>query len=54
MKRYDIFDIEWDVDDPEDLELLPTEVEVEVEDEYDIADALSDEYGFCVKSFSIG
>lgn len=56
MKKYNVFDIDWDVDDPCDIEDcgLPTEVVIEAEDEDEIADALSDEYGFCVNSFSIG
>lgn len=52
----DVYDIEWDVDDEEELEELPTEVTVDVPfdvikqgawavDEY-ISDYLSDEYGF--------
>ena len=52
----DVYDIEWDVDDDEELEELPTEVTVDVPfdvikqgawavDEY-ISDYLSDEYGF--------
>lgn len=53
MKKYNVFDIDWDVDDIEDADLLPTEVIIEAEDEDEIADALSDEYGFCVNSFSI-
>lgn len=45
--------IEWDTDGFDDAE-LPTEVEVPLYlDEYEIADWLSDEYGFCVKSFSL-
>lgn len=53
MRSYNVVDIDWDVDDEDDLADLPTEVIIEVEDEDDIADALSDEYGFCVNSFSI-
>lgn len=32
---------------------LPTEVEVEVDDEEDIADYLSDRYGWLVNSFNV-
>jgi len=48
-----VSDIVWDTDgeDAEDLE-LPTQVEVPLcVDEDDIADYLSDRYGYCVKSF---
>lgn len=51
-----IWNIEWDTDG-EDIE-LPSEVLVKIEEnEYrrypygDIADRLSDEYGFCIFSF---
>ena len=52
------FDIEWDLD--EDIEMygekdcscLPNEVILpDYVDEEDVADWLSDEYGFCVESF---
>lgn len=48
-----IVSVEWDTDG-EDVEDLPEEVEVpsEIEEE-DIADWLSDEYGYCVESFSV-
>lgn len=54
--------IEWDVEGLDELEYLPSEVTlpVDIADFYDylqlsadIADWLSDEYGFGVKSFSI-
>ncbi len=48
-----VSDIVWDTDgeDTEDLE-LPTQVEVPLcVDEDDIADYLSDRYGYCVESF---
>jgi hypothetical protein len=41
--------IDWDTDG-EDID-LPQSVELEVEDEEEIADALSDNFGFCVFSF---
>jgi hypothetical protein len=46
-------DIDWDYDDDDEQD-LPTEVEIpnDVEDD-EIADYLSDEYGFCVRSFCI-
>jgi hypothetical protein len=47
--------IDWDTDnediDEEQIAELPQTVELEVEDEEEIADALSDEFGFCVFSF---
>jgi hypothetical protein len=47
--------IEWDVDCPEDLETLPTEVEIPdgMEDEEEISDYLSDLTGFCHKGFCL-
>ena len=47
--------IEWDVDCREDLKTLPSEVVLEVEDDFDAdedgADLLSDNFGYCVKGF---
>lgn len=50
-----ITDINWDTDGESKEELgLPDVVVVTDDiDEDDIADMLSDEYGFCVNSFSI-
>ena len=59
MKRYEIYDIEWDTDDFSASKLgLPTSVFVEIDetaenyDEYDINEYinnyLSDKYDFCV------
>ena len=47
--------IEWDVDCPEDLETLPTEVEIPggMEDEEEMSDYLSDLTGFCHKGFCL-
>ena len=52
--------IKWDVDELEDLEYLPTEVEITsylITDEDDllddISDWLSDEYGFCHDGFEL-
>ena len=42
--------IEWDVDDPSELEYLPEEIEIpdEIEDDEDaISDYISNETGFC-------
>lgn len=57
-----VFDIEWDLVDEEtgrevdrEEEGLPEEVDLEIDDDEDVdtavADQLSDDYGFCVKSF---
>jgi hypothetical protein len=50
--KYKITNIKWDTDEDELIfESLPQKVEITVTDEDDIADALSDEYGFCVFGF---
>ena len=62
--RYHITDIQWDVDFEEDLDNLPSECYIDIEenddtendyepDELDIriGDALSDEYGFTHNGF---
>lgn len=43
----------WDVDYEEDLENLPTEIEIPegMTDEDEISDYISDETGFCHKGF---
>ena len=41
----------WDVDSEKDLEFLPTEIEINDEDE--ISDYISDITGFCHKGFYI-
>ena len=47
-----VFNIVWSVDETEDLEELPVQVEVPDElDEEDIADWLSDQYGYLIESF---
>ena len=47
-----VVNIAWSVDETEDLEELPVEVEVPDEvDEEDIADWLSDQYGYLIESF---
>ena len=47
--------IDWDVDNIEDLEFLPTEIEIpeHITDEEDISDYLSDETGFCHNGFEL-
>lgn len=48
-----VTDIIWDTDG-EDIDNLPEEVNIPDDiDEDDIADYLSDEYGWCVESFNI-
>ena len=63
MKKFQVTNIDWcieaeDCDNNaqvanEILESLPTECEVECEDEDMIADALSDTYGYLVNSYNI-
>lgn len=45
--------IEWDVDYEEQLEDLPTEMEIpeDMTDEEEISDWISDEIGFCHNGF---
>lgn len=52
MKAYDIL---WDVDDPDESEDLPEEVEIPdgMVDEEAISDYLSDLTGFCHKGFRL-
>lgn len=47
--------IDWDVDNIEDLKFLPTEIEIpeNITDEEDISDYLSDETGFCHNGFEL-
>lgn len=46
--------IQWDVDCPEDLEFLPTEVELPAGMEAEeVSDYLSDLTGFCHKGFCL-
>lgn len=51
MKRFHVVNIEWDTDGKPVR--LPKEVTVECESEDDIADALSDEYGWLVNDYDI-
>lgn len=47
-----VVNIAWSVDETEDLEELPVQVEVPDDvDEEDIADWLSDQYGYLIESF---
>ena len=48
-------DIEWDVDCREDLEVLPTEIEIPIgmEDEDEISNYISDVTGYCHKGYSL-
>ena len=48
-------EIKWDVDNEEDLEFLPTEIEIPdgMNDEDEISDYLSDFSGFCHKGFKL-
>ena len=63
MKKFQVTNIDWCIE-PKDcdnnpqvaneiLESLPTECEVECEDEDMIADTLSDTYGYLVNSYNI-
>lgn len=54
--RIEVSDIDWD-DDDEDAELPETvtfHLDSADDEDFDFANALSDEYGFCVNSLSIG
>ena len=55
MSKLVAINIQWDVDDEEDLELLPQRVEIpeEMTDEDEISDYLSDLTGFCHRGFSL-
>lgn len=46
-------DILWAVDNEEDLEYLPTEIDIpdDMEDEEEIADYISDVTGFCHEGY---
>ena len=45
----------WDVDFEEDLENLPTEIDIPngMKDEDEISDYITDETGFCHKGFEL-
>lgn len=51
MKQFKCTYIEWDTDG-EQVD-LPTSTTIEAENEEDIADALSDKFGWCVKYLTI-
>lgn len=52
-----ITNIIWDVDDSEDLEYLPTEMDIpdwiDIDDDDALNDYLSDQTGFCHKGYKI-
>ncbi len=52
MIRFIISNIVWETDG-EDADHLPTEVRLTLGDASDIADALSDDYGWLVSSFDV-
>lgn len=47
--------IQWDVDDLEDLELLPTEIDIpdDMTDMEEISDYITDQTGFCHNGFIV-
>ncbi len=47
--------IEWDVDNKEDIDMLPTEIEIpaEISDVDEISDYLSDVTGYCHCGFNL-
>lgn len=50
-----VINIEWDVDTEEELENLPTEIEIPdgMTDEEEISDYITDETGFCYCGFEL-
>lgn len=52
--KYKVKNIQWDTDgeDPEEIG-LPKDAVIEAESEDEIADALSDYYGWCIFGFEI-
>lgn len=48
-------DIKWDVDNLEDLEYLPTEIEIpdNIIDKEEISDYISNMTGFCHKGYTL-
>lgn len=48
--KYHVTHIDWDTDG-EDVEDLPTEAFVECDDEEEIADTLSEHFGWCINTF---
>jgi len=53
MILFYVSNIEWDTDGEQHGLNLPLETTVECESEEDVADALSDRYGFCIFSLSV-
>lgn len=52
--KYKASNIIWDTDGDEEIfNSLPSEVIVEVTDDEDVIDTLSDEYGFCIFSATV-
>ena len=46
--------IKWDTDGEDVEELgLPTETLIEADDEFEVADALSDKFGWCVSDLDV-
>ena len=46
--------IDWDTDDDRDVfDSLPQEVTLEVEDYEDVADTLSDSFGWCIFGYTL-
>lgn len=45
----------WDIDNEEDLEFLPTEIDIPngMKDKDEISDYITDETGFCHKGFEL-
>lgn len=50
--KYQVNNIIWFCDNSEEAKSLPTSVEVEIDNPFNIADKLSDDYGFLVNSFN--
>ena len=53
LRKFKVYDIKWDVDDPSELTDLPTSIDAELDDEIEdrLSDYLSDTYGFCHGGF---
>lgn len=50
--KFKASNITWDTDG-EEVEFLPAEAEVECHSEEEVADALTDTYGFCIFTLDI-
>ena len=55
MSRLVAINIQWDVDDNEDLERLPQRIEIPrgMDDEDEISDYITSRTGFCHSGFSL-